>query len=82
MNSLEDFATYYKSNQGQPIDNLAYMLDSKGQPLKGNPFFPFFKNVKNESGDPEKINYLPWIIQSEYWETTVIIRLQTKNSEV
>ena len=59
---LERFATYYKSNQGQPIDNLAYMLDSKGQPLKGNPHEgipPVFKNVKNESGDPEKINYLP-----------------------
>jgi uncharacterized protein len=59
---LERFATYYKSNPGQPFENLAYVLDSKGNPLKGNPqegIPPVFKNVKNEAGDIEKINYLP-----------------------
>lgn len=59
---LERFATYYKSNPGQPIDNLAFMSDSTGTPLKGDAetgIPPVFKNVKNEAGDPEKINYLP-----------------------
>jgi hypothetical protein len=59
---LERFGTYYKSNPGQPIDNLAFMTDSTGTPLKGNAetgIPPVFKNVKNEAGDPEKINYLP-----------------------
>jgi len=38
------------------------MTDSTGTPLKGNAetgIPPVFKNVKNEAGDPEKINYLP-----------------------
>lgn len=58
---LETFATYYKSNSGKPIDNLAYDIDSSGHELKGNPSAgipPVFKNVKNDAGDPEKINYL------------------------
>jgi len=59
---IERFGTYYKSNAGQPKDNLAYELDIHGQPIKGNArngIPPIFKNVKNDSGDPEKINYLP-----------------------
>jgi hypothetical protein len=58
---LETFATYYKSKEGRPIDNLAYDVDSYGAELRGNPSAgipPVFKNVKNDAGDPEKINYL------------------------
>lgn len=58
---LETFATYYKSNGGRAIDNLAYDVDSSGTELRGDPSAgipPVFKNVKNDSGDPEKINHL------------------------
>lgn len=59
---LETFGTYYKSNAGKPFDNLAFEVDSMGAELKGDPVNgipPIFKNPKNDSGDPEKINYLP-----------------------
>jgi len=59
---LETFATYYKSNGGKPLDNLAFEVDSDGKEIKGNPIIgipPVFKNVKNDGADPEKINYLP-----------------------
>ena len=59
---LETFGTYYKGRPGLPIDNLAFEVDSSGVELKGNPnegIPPVFRNVKNEAGDPEKINYLP-----------------------
>ncbi len=60
---VETFGTYYsKGHAGRPIDNLAYELDSLGQPQKGNPMEgipPIFKNVKNDKDDDEKINYIP-----------------------
>lgn len=59
---LETFGTYYSKQTGKPIDNLAYELDANGQKLKGNPnegIPPIFKNVKDDKGDAEKINYLP-----------------------
>ncbi len=59
---LETFATYYKSNGGKPLENLAFEVDSDGKEIKGNPIIgipPVFKNVKNDGADPEKINYLP-----------------------
>lgn len=59
---LETFGTYYAKSAGRPIDNLAYELDAAGNELRGNPIAgipPIFRNVKNDSSDPEKINYLP-----------------------
>ena len=59
---IETFGTYYSKKAGRPIDNLAYEVDATGQEMKGNPeegIPPVFKNVKNEQGDDEKINYLP-----------------------
>lgn len=59
---LETFGTYYKNNGGRALDNLAYEVDSSGTELKGDPkngIPPIFKNLKNDAGDPEKINYLP-----------------------
>lgn len=59
---LETFGTYYKNNRGIPFDNLAFEVDSSGSELKGDPkngIPPIFKNPKNDSGDPEKIHYLP-----------------------
>lgn len=58
----ETFGTYYKKKEGKPIENLAFEVDSFGEKLKGNPKTgksPIYKNVKNTSGDDEKINYLP-----------------------
>ncbi len=56
---VSTFGTYYK-NSGDPIDNLAYELDSgieiKGDPQKGIP--PSFKRVKNDKNDLEKIQYI------------------------
>jgi len=57
----ETFGTYYKGS-GKPLENLAYELDDKGDKIEGDPYLgipPIFKNVKNEKGDPEKINFLP-----------------------
>ncbi len=57
----ETFGTYYKG-PGKPTDCIAYERDSTGVELKGDAqrgIPPIFKNVKNESGDPEKIHYLP-----------------------
>ncbi|WP_061223378.1 ATP-binding protein [Leptospira weilii] len=59
---IETFGTYYKGPVGQPIENLAYELDSFGEPKKGNPMegiSPIFKNVKNDKDDNEKINHIP-----------------------
>lgn len=59
---LETFGTYYKGKEGRPKDNLAFEVDFEGNELKGNlekGIPPVFKNVKNDAGDPEKINYLP-----------------------
>jgi len=59
---IETFGTYYKNQKGKPIDNLAFEIDASGNELKGDAnkgITPIFKNVKNEAGDPEKINYLP-----------------------
>lgn len=59
---LQTYGTYYKGKAGRPIDNLAFELDSDHKELKGslqNGIPPVFKNVKNDAGDPEKINYLP-----------------------
>ncbi len=57
-----EFGTYYSDNGKTPIEaNWAYEKDGtndiKGDPSKGIP--PKFKKVKNVQGDPEKINYLP-----------------------
>lgn len=57
----ETYGTYYKGS-GKPSDCIAYERDSTGAELKGDAqrgIPPIFKNVKNESGDPEKIHYLP-----------------------
>ncbi len=57
----ETFGTYYKG-AGKPLDCIAYETNSDGVELKGDPkngIAPIFKNVKNDAGDPEKINYLP-----------------------
>lgn len=59
---VETFGTYYKRNGGKAMENLAFEIDSSGEELKGdakNGIPPIFKNVKNETADPEKINYLP-----------------------
>jgi energy-coupling factor transporter ATP-binding protein EcfA2 len=58
----ETFGTYYKGKTGAAIDNLAYEIDSAGNDIVGDAILgipPIFKKVKNESQDPEKINYLP-----------------------
>ena len=58
----ETFGTYYKSNPGLAINNLAYARDGLGADIVGNPTTgtpPSFKKVKNDANDPEKINYLP-----------------------
>lgn len=60
---LETFGTYYsKGKTGKPIENIAFDKDSADQELKGDPdkgIAPIFRRVKNDSGDEEKINYLP-----------------------
>lgn len=59
---VETFGTYYGKTGGKPTENIAYELDSHGVELKGNAALgiaPIFKNVKNDKGDEEKINYLP-----------------------
>lgn len=58
-----EFGTYY-NNKGSPTDpaNWAYEKDNQGRDLTGNAeggIPPRFKKVKNISGDPEKINYIP-----------------------
>lgn len=58
---LETFGTYYKGDEGLPINNLAFESDSNGALLKGNAqrgIPPVFCNVSNETGE-KKINYLP-----------------------
>jgi len=58
----ETFGTYYKGKTGAAIENLAYEIDSAGNDIVGDAILgipPIFKKVKNESQDPEKINYLP-----------------------
>jgi len=58
---VETFGTYYKSNGGKPIDNLAYEIDDNGNELKGDPdngIPPIFKNVIADKENPIKINYL------------------------
>jgi len=47
---IEVFGTYYKRG-GQPLDNLAYDIDSNGNEIRGNPLEgipPIFKNVTND----------------------------------
>lgn len=59
---LETFGTYYKNKGGRPIDNLAFETDSSGNELKGDAkkgIPPIFRNIKNDAGDSEKIQYLP-----------------------
>ena len=59
---IETFGTYYKKAGNVPSDNLAYEIDGDGNELKGKPedgVPPVFKSVKNDSGDGEKIHYLP-----------------------
>lgn len=58
----ETFGTYYRGRAGRPIDNLAFEKDANGNELRGNPddgIAPIFKNVVDEKGNDEKINYLP-----------------------
>lgn len=58
---IETFGTYYKGQEGKPIDNLAYEVDIHGTELKGNAaegIAPIFKNVVTDA-DAKKINYLP-----------------------
>lgn len=59
---VETFGTYYSKDGGKPLDNLAYEKDANGNDMKGDPskgMPPIFRNVKNDKGDDEKINYLP-----------------------
>ena len=59
---VEALGTYYSSNSGKPIDNLAYEKDIDGNDIKGNSIEgipPQFKKPKNDKDDKEKINYLP-----------------------
>lgn len=59
---IETFGTYYRGRPGRPIDNLAFETDANGNELRGNPddgIAPIFKNVVDEKGNDEKINYLP-----------------------
>ena len=59
---IETFGTYFKGRPGRPIDNLAFETDKNGNELRGNllaGIAPIFKNVVNEAGNDEKINYLP-----------------------
>ncbi|UKK94637.1 DUF87 domain-containing protein [Brucella pseudogrignonensis] len=58
-----EFGTFY-SNLGSHINraNWAYELDPAGNPLLGDAeagIPPRFKKVKNVTGDPEKIQYMP-----------------------
>lgn len=58
---VDTFATYYRGNEGDPKDNLAYDVDSAGNKLKGDAKLgqpPTFKNVVTEAG-AVKINYVP-----------------------
>ncbi len=58
----ETFGTYYKKAGNVPIENLAFELDSNGIEMTGSPTEgvpPVFKTIKNDSGDDEKIHYLP-----------------------
>jgi len=58
---IETFGTYYSGNQGRPIDNLAYELDSDGNEMKGNPIEgipPTFKKIATGKDDV-KVNWLP-----------------------
>lgn len=58
-----EFGTFYASN-GSHLDrkNWAYELDAAGKPILGDAETgtpPRFKKVKNVTGDPEKIQYMP-----------------------
>lgn len=58
-----EFGTYYSDNGKKPDpENWAYEVDADGAEVKGDAskgIPPKFKKVKNLTGDPEKINYLP-----------------------
>ena len=59
---IETFGTYYKSNPGTAVNNLAFDTDEEGNLLVGDASTgipPTFKKVKNDAADAEKINYLP-----------------------
>lgn len=58
-----EFGTFYGSS-GSHLDrkNWAYELDAAGKPILGDAETgtpPRFKKVKNVTGDPEKIQYMP-----------------------
>ncbi len=58
---IETFGTYYSANEGKPIDNLAYEIDSDGNEMKGNPaegIPPTFKKIATAAGET-KVNWLP-----------------------
>jgi len=60
----ETFATYYKAGSNDPNDRgtWAFLKDSNGNDITGNAesaIAPRFKQVKNESSDPEKIHFKP-----------------------
>lgn len=61
-----EFGTYYSAGGNLPIQaNWAYKEDDNGNPLVGDAALaipPKFKEVKNVAGDPEKINYLPDVL--------------------
>lgn len=58
----DTYSTYYRSNGGNPKDNLAYEKDINGNDMVGNHSLgiaPTFKKPKDVKEDPEKINYTP-----------------------
>ncbi|WCL52880.1 ATP-binding protein [Gimibacter soli] len=58
-----EFGTYYSDTNKKPEpENWAFETNPEGAALRGDAMAgiaPVFKKVKNLTGDPEKINYLP-----------------------
>jgi hypothetical protein len=59
---IETLGKYYRSRPGNPIDNLAYDVDTGKKELKGNPLTatpPIFKKINTAQVNGELVGYLP-----------------------
>lgn len=53
---------FYRDRDGNPLDNLAFETDSKGQEIKGDPITaipPIFKKINTNTANGERVQYLP-----------------------
>lgn len=59
---LETLGRYYRQRAGNPLDNLAFDIDSSGNELKGDATTavpPVFKKLNNAAANGDLVNYLP-----------------------